>query len=340
MAKSVTTLGDVAEAAGVSKSTVSRILNNKTGNNFSVKKDIRLRVIEAAKRLNYKPNLIAKSLCLQKSRMIHVVGGHHALSDLGNIYQTVVNSAIRILESSEKVFDVTVDMSSHQADSSELPAWKIDGVIILAQTNKITLNELEQNHIPYVVVNGPAGNSGVSVVPDDAGGMKTAIEYLYEIGHRKIAYANAPPVHLYRHKSITDRQQSYVDTMVKLGLKPVAGFDQWLDSPEKFLEDNILKNDVTAVVAYGHMGGLNLMQASHKLNIKIPEHLSLLCFCDEYAASILSPKLSFIDIQSLKLGEKAAELLLDKIEKKFNFRENKYVLQERLVLRSSTTKIK
>jgi DNA-binding LacI/PurR family transcriptional regulator len=340
MSKAVTTLGDVAEAAGVSKSTVSRILNNKIGNGFSVKDEIRKRVIEAAKRLNYKPNLIAKSLCLQKSRMIHIVGGHHALSDLGNIYQTVVNSATRILESSEQVFDVTVDMSNHQPDSSELPAWKVDGVIILAKTNNVTLNELEQNQIPYVVVNGPAGDSGVSVIPDDIGGMKLAIEYLYENGHRKIAYANAPPVHLFKHRSIIDRQQSYVDTMTRLGLKPVQGFDEWLESPENFLEENVLKNNVTAVVAYGHMGGLNLLQSSHKLNLKVPENLSLLCFCDEYAASILSPKLSFIDIRSLTLGEKAAELLLDKIEKKSNFNESKYIIQERLVLRSSTTKVK
>ncbi len=340
MAKAVTTLGDVAEMAGVSKSTVSRILNNKIGNGFSVKDDIRKRVIDAARKLNYKPNLIAQSLCLQKSRMIHIVGGHHALSDLGNIYQTVVNNAVRILESSEQVFDVTVDMSKHQPDASELPAWRTDGVIILAKTSDITFNELEQNGTPYVVVNGPAGPSGVSVVPDDIGGMKLAIEYLYENGHRKIAYANAPPAHLFKHKSITDRQQSYVDTMTKLGLKPVEGFDQWLESPEEFLEQNVLKNNVTAVVAYGHMGGLNLLQASHKLNIKVPENLSLLCFCDEYAASILSPKLSFIDICSLTLGEKAAELLLDKIEKKQNYAQNKYIIQERLILRSSTAKIK
>ncbi|OQA03210.1 MAG: putative HTH-type transcriptional repressor ExuR [Planctomycetes bacterium ADurb.Bin401] len=339
MAKSVTTLGDVAEAAGVSKSTVSRILNNKIGNGFSVKQDIRKRVLDAAKKLNYKPNLIAKSLILQKSRMIHIVGGHHALSDLGNIYQTVVNSATRILESSEQVFDVTVDMSSHKADSSELPAWKIDGVIILAKTNSVTFKELEQNHIPYVVVNGPAGYSGISVVPDDIGGMKQAIEYLYDNGHRKIAYANAPPVHLFKHKSIIDRQQSYIDTMIKLGLKPIKGFDQWLDAPDKFLQENVLKDNITAIVAYGHMGGLNLLQASHKLNIKVPEQLSLLCFCDEYAASILSPKLSFIDICSMKLGEKAAELLLDRIERKHVFIENEYVIKERLVLRSSTAKI-
>ena len=127
MGSGVPGLNDVAEQAGVSKSTVSRILNNRLGNGFSVKEEVRLRVIDVARKLNYRPNLIAKSLTMQSTRMIHIFGGNHALSDLGNIYQTVVNNITEVMGDFSKDYDVTVDMSRHAPDESEMPAWKIDG---------------------------------------------------------------------------------------------------------------------------------------------------------------------------------------------------------------------
>jgi len=72
MKNGVPTLDDVAKQVGVSKSTVSRILNNRLGNGFSVKEEVRLKVIEVAKKLNYRPNLIAKSLTMQSTQMIHI----------------------------------------------------------------------------------------------------------------------------------------------------------------------------------------------------------------------------------------------------------------------------
>ena len=144
MKSGVPSLNDVAELAGVSKSTVSRILNNRLGNGFSVKEEVRQRVIETAKRLNYRPNLIAKSLTMRSTQMIHIFGGNHALSDLGNIYQTVVNNITKVMDSTAKGYDVTVDMSSHVSQDSEMPAWKIDGAIILARCTDSTMKEIVQ----------------------------------------------------------------------------------------------------------------------------------------------------------------------------------------------------
>ena len=148
MKSGVPNLNDVAERAGVSKSTVSRILNNRLGNGFSVKEEVRLRVIDVAKKLNYRPNLIAKSLTMRSTQMIHIFGGNHALSDLGNIYQTVVNNITQVIDSISKGYDVTVDMSRHTPDASELPAWRIDGAIILAECTDSTMNEISQMGCP------------------------------------------------------------------------------------------------------------------------------------------------------------------------------------------------
>ena len=334
--RTVITLNDVAVEAGVSKSTVSRVLNNRLGNGFSVTEDVRKRVLAAAKKLNYHPNLIAKSLTLQTTRMIHIIGGHYALSDLGNIYQTVVNNVTSVMDSSEDVFDVTVDMSYHDKQSSEMPPWKIDGAIILARANSPTIRELEGGQIPYVVVNGPAGKSGSSVVPDDQGGTKMAIKYLAELGHRIIAYANSRPDYLVGHSSLADRHQTYLKEMKKLGLSVVPGHDKLLESPEKFLTAAVIESGATAVLAYGHMEGLNLMQAAHKLGIAVPGRLSVLCFCDQQAAAAMSPLLSFIDLRSSDMGKIAAELLLKHIKTSSGAEPATIKLTEQLVIRSST----
>ena len=145
MAKSVANLGDVAAAAGVSKSTVSRVLNNKLNNGFSVSIEVRQRVLKIAEQLRYRPNLMARGLTNQRTRMVSVLGGAHALSDMGNIYQTAINSITNVLDNAPGGFDVTVDMSQHAPGANELPAWKIDGAIILAKCTSQTVEEIKHS---------------------------------------------------------------------------------------------------------------------------------------------------------------------------------------------------
>ncbi len=329
-------LSDVADAAGVSKSTVSRILNNRLGNGFSVRDEVRRKVIETAKKLNYRPNLIAKSLTMQSTRMIHIFGGNHALSDLGNIYQTVVNNITQIMDSASKDYDVTVDMSRHASDASEMPAWKIDGAIILAKCTDITMDEIVQLGIPYVVVNGACPEGGSSVVPDDIGGTQMAIQHLLELGHSKIAYSGPLPPYLAGHSSLPDRHDTYLSEMQKHGLESIFWPHDILDSAEDYLKETVLEKGVTAIVAYGHMGALNLLQAAHSLNIAVPEQLSIVCYCDEYANKVMSPGLTFIDLGSQKMGKVAAELLLDQIQRPGRVEPQRILLQEKLVVRNTT----
>lgn len=329
-------LNDVAEQAGVSKSTVSRILNNRLGNGFSVKEEVRLRVIDVAKKLNYRPNLIAKSLTMRSTKMIHIFGGNHALSELGNIYQTVVNNITQRIDSQAEGYDVTVDMSHHKPEDSEMPAWKIDGAIILARCTEITINEIVQMDIPYVVINGACPDSGFSVVPDDIGGTRLAVQHLRELGHTKIAYSGPLAPYLSGHSSIRDRHDTYVSEMKKHGLPTFFGSQDTLDSAESFIKEAVLAKGATAILAYGHMGALNLMQTAHSLDIPVPERVSILCFCDDYANRIMSPGLTFIDLCSVKMGTLAAELLLRQIQNAKRLEPQHIVLDETLVVRGTT----
>lgn len=336
MKSGVPNLNDVAKQAGVSKSTVSRILNNRLGNGFSVKEEVRLKVIDVAKKLNYRPNLIAKSLTMRSTQMIHIFGGNHALSDLGNIYQTVVNNITQVMDRVQGGYDVTVDMSRHTPEDSEMPAWRIDGAIILAKCTDSTMNEIVQMGIPYVIVNGTCPDKGFSVVPDDIGGTRVAIDHLRQLGHTKIAYSGPLPPYLAGHSSLQDRHDTYLSEMNCHNLEPIFSSHDTLDSAEDYLKETVFEKGVTAILAYGHMGALNLLQAAHSLSIAVPEKLSVMCFCDERSNRVMSPGLTFIDLGSEKMGKVTAELLLDQIQHPGNVKPQRILLQERLVVRNTT----
>ncbi|MGA2324183.1 MAG: LacI family DNA-binding transcriptional regulator [Sedimentisphaerales bacterium] len=338
MAKSVTNLGDVAAAAGVSKSTVSRVLNNKLGNGFAVSSEVRQRILEIAVQLRYRPNLMARGLTNQRTRMVSVLGGSHALSDMGNIYQTVINSITNVLDNAPGGFDVTVDMSQHALGTSELPAWKIDGAIILAKCTSQTIEEIKRSNVPYVVINGPADSSGSSVSPDDIGGMELAVQHLVQLGHTRIAYASAPLRHLAGHSSLKDRHDTYVKELNARGLETIKGHEEPFTSAVDYLKSAVVTQKATAIIAYGHMGALNIMQAAHSLGIAIPRELSLIAFCDEYAASVMSPGLTFIDLGSREMGRIAAEMLLEKIENPDQAQSRNVKIQEKLVFRDTTAR--
>lgn len=332
----IPSLKDVAKQAGVSASTVSRVLNNRMGKGFSVKPEVRRRILQAAEKLNYRPNLVARSLTRKSTQMIHVFGGSHALSDLGNIYQTVINHFTRVIDSTSAGYDVTVDMSVHAPESSEMPAWRIDGAVILAKCTESTMDQIAQMRIPHVVVNGLCPDAGFSVVPDDIGGTRMAIDYLYQLGHSKIAYSGPIPPFLSGHSSLQDRHDTYLVEMNRLALEPIFSTQPTLTSAEQYLQETVLEKQVTAILAYGHMEALNLLQAAHSLEIAVPERLSVMCFCDEHAARVMSPGLTFIDLGSEKLGKVAAELLLDQIQRPEPVAPHQIVLPEKLVVRSTT----
>ena len=106
--------------------------------------------------------------------------------------------------------------------------------------------------------------------------------------------------------------------------------------PADFIKEMVIKNGATAILAYGHMGGLNLMQAAHTLGISVPQQLSLMCFCDAYANRIMSPGLTFVDLRTEDMGKVAAELLLDQIRNPEKVEARTIKLDEKLELRKST----
>ena len=364
MRRKAISLYDVAKAANVSKSTASLVLNNKLGNGFSVTDEVRDRILSVSRKLGYRPNLVAQSLSKLNREMIHILGGSHALHDLGDIYQTAVNKIISMIDSGFEDYNITLDMSLHHENKSELPPWRVSAAVILARCNPATIEDLEQTNIPYVVINGPAGKLGSQVLPDDVNGMKLAVKYLVELGHKRIAYAGPEcvavdywwaknnvvsiPAFLKGHSSVYDRHQTYLEQMGVYGLTPMIGhekppstvktYQNLHDSAVNYIQKTVLQDKATAIIVYGHMEAINLLQVAQALNISVPEKLSIICFCDQHACNIMSPSMSFIDLMCEEMGQAAAELIIKQLEH-YELRKPEIIkLPERLIIRDTTSK--
>jgi LacI family transcriptional regulator len=329
----VPTIGEVASHCGVSQATVSRVLNGNFKHGFSVRPEVRQRIIEAASSLGYRPNIAAKNLVRRQTKVIAIIGSKIALGFPGNIYQAIIESCVLELHASS--YDICMSIPNLAENRCELPPWKVDGAIVLQGCNPETIDEMEKINLPYVVVNGVGGHKGSSVIPDDVEGTKMSIRHLIELGHTRIAYAGPTSEH-YKHRSINDRHDTYVSELKAHGLEPIKNHEEVFTSASAFLVSSVIKHHATAILAYDHMEAMRILHGANMLEIQIPRQVSLMCFNDEYLCSIVAPPLTTIAVPSKQMGRLAADMLLKHLQSPNEYRPECIKLSQDLIVRSST----
>ncbi len=300
-------LKDIAESAGVSVPTVSRILNNRS-DGFSVRPEVRERVCKAATELSYRPHLMAQSLRKNSMGLVGLLGIHMPVI----LPEDAIRGMVEVFEAHgvklSTYFSPTIE-ASH-----DLPPWRIDGAIVAGVLAMADLQPLEKARLPYVSINGWAGPRGGSVNYDDAVGTRQALTHLMQLGHKRIAYANARGPWR-THPSVQERHQAYVQCLREAGLQPVAGHDQpWTEEEaHRTIKGWIEKEGVTAVLTYQHFHGLEVMRAAYELGYQPPRALSIVCFNDEYIGRMTYPAMTSVRLPTLEAGRMAASMLLDSI---------------------------
>lgn len=328
------TLAAVAKMAGVAESTASRVLNGYT-HNFRVRPEVRSRVINAAERLNYRPNPMVRSISAKKTHLVAVVGW---ASD--GVNRTALAEAVRACRAAGKHVCTTFlhpDNTGH-----ELPSWRVDGAIALQVRVDADLRDLEKSGLPYVSINGPHGPSGDSVTFHEAQGTTDAIEYLWELGHRKIGFLYLEQERTnprgIPHGSMGARRGAYTETMRRLGPGPVEGWDRFDVSFREYLRTFVMGGRATALIVYDDVMALFALQAASECGLRVPEDLSIVTFNDGLPARAATPPLTTVALPAAQAGERAANLLLDRMEHEPDERPapRAEVLPERLVVRGST----
>ncbi len=303
-------LRDIALKAGVTVPTVSRILSNQT-DNFSVRAEVRERVLAAVEELNYRPNVLAQSL--RKERM-GIVGLLSVQSALG-YFQAIVNGLMEAFKDENITLCSTYSAVPHPIQS--LPPWRIDGAIVVSSISPSETDPLEAAKIPYVSINGACGPSAMRVSVDDAGGTRSAIEYLLRLGHRRIAYANVGGP-FKTHLSVETRHRVLLQTLRDAGLSPVGRHDTVVDEHtcDDFVRNVILTHKATAIVGYHSFQTVYLMQAIQKLGLRIPGDVSLLSLSGGYPLEAMFPTVTCVNLPFEQTGRIAGRMLADALQGK------------------------
>lgn len=328
------TMADVARAAGVALSTVSRVLNNHT-EGFSVKPEIRKRILAQARELDYRPNPVIRSLRAKRTNIIALLGINVGSPNPG-VEEHACRSLIHVLN--EAGYELCTSFVTQGQSTYDMPPWRVDGVVVLGASSPADIEQVEDSGRPYVSVNGYAGKNSSSVNANDPMGTRLAIDHLVGLGHRRIAYANAtllPDHHRVVHPSLRLREQAYLKAMRAHGLEPVPGHDQ-LHLGRMELLEMAMAQRATAILAYDHIQAIRILKAARTKRLRVPDDFSLMCFNDEFGVDEVTPRLTCVGLPAETMGQQAAELLIRQLQQQQPIEPTQILLDEHLVIRDST----
>ena len=338
MAKKRVVSQDVANLAGVSRTTVSLVLNNVEGANISPA--TRQRVLDAADQLGYVPNATAQALVTQRAQAIGLImtrSPDHIASD--NFLPQILGGLLNVIkkENFRLLIEIVEDGEHDRAYIELAQAKHIDGMIILTpRATDVGLKKLGEMNIPAVLFGYLPECTLPSVHVDDRKAAETATQYLIGLGHREIAcILNAP--HIYN--TGRDRALGYRDALKKANIPfreslvryadfdPSSGYEAMqslLDAGEKFSAVFVASDNVA-------MGAKSALQ---KANLAVPEDISMLGFDNIPWAAYASPPLTTIKVPAQKMASEACSLLLDLIKGEKPEQQD-VVLDAELIVRQS-----
>lgn len=304
------TIRDIAALAGLSKSTVSLVLNNSP----KVDPATRRHVLAVIRRHNYVPSFAAKALAKGSTRLIGMIVPGLSWHMVASINLGVA----AVLETTG--FDIILYTATNDRDYDPiieriLTSSMASGLLVV--TNQQPLEPLVQLHrdgLPVVLINTLGTYIDLpSVTADNYEGALTAVNHLLQLGHERIACVQG----LMEFQCCQDRYRAYLDALRAAGIQP----DPELTKPGEFnpevarsrsreLFDLPKRQRPTAVFAHSDVTAYAVMKAAADAGLRVPEDVSVIGFDDIESAAHVPPPLTTIHQPFMEMGRHAAELLL------------------------------
>jgi DNA-binding LacI/PurR family transcriptional regulator len=333
---------DVANLAGVSRTTVSLVLNEVEG--IHITPETRQKVRDAAEKLGYIPNATAQALATQRAKAIGLVmtrSPHHIASDtflpqiLGGLLDVIKQHKLHLLiESVEPEHQDRVYLELARAKH-------IDGMILLTpRVDDSAIKKLEEVDVPSVLMGELADSNLYSVDINNRLAARKATQYLLDMGHTQIAcISNARP----SYTASPDRVLGYKDALIAVGIAPddelirYADFDpqSGFDCMQSLLASG---KKFTAVFVASDNVAMGAKSALREAGLRVPDDISLIGFDDIPWAQYSDPPLTTIRLPAQKLASEACLVLLDLMQGTER-EEQRMVLDTELVVRKSCRKV-
>lgn len=328
------TIYDIAKLAGVSASSVSRVVNNKPGVNPETRKKI-LRLLES---YNYTPNAIARGLVSQSSKTVGVL-----VADIRDIHHT--DGAYHIERELSGAGYVTLIINTGHRDEEKVSAIsllsrrRVEGVVLMGSIFQCdAVKEAIRQHlsdIPVVIVNGWLDLPNVyGVITDEKAGVMTCVDHLTGTGRKKIAFVHDVPY----NPSNTLKKAGYFESAAKLGLDPQAWsyeaphtLEGGVEATRKLLAEHPDTDGIVYAIDLLAAGGL---QELHAQGIAVPERIAITGINNSTYAMICSPQITSLDNKRKDASIFAARIIVDHLTGRRN--PNRVILIPELIRRQSS----
>ncbi len=331
------TIADVARACGVSKMTVSYVINGKS----VLKPETRERVERAMQEMNYHPSAVARGL---SSKKVHTFGlllpVFGSAEFVTNPYANGILQGI-LWQAEREGYNVTIFTSrweNARVSAAPLRDGRTDGIIVVAPPlYSDVVSGLAALQIPVVAI-AAARHEGVSVVDvDNEAGLRLVTQHLLELGHRRIVYLCGND----DLASFAPRRRGFVSTLVEAGIEATPAMIQVsrFDGQGAFEQaSNLLRRDnpPTAIIAGNDTIGVAVIEAARCAGLSVPCQLSVVGFDNAPAATLVSPNLTTVHQPLTEIGETAISLLVKRANKNFDTQGSLHLLPPRLVVRGSS----
>lgn len=342
------TIYDVAQYAGVSKSTVSLVLNNSD----LVKSTTRQKVLDAMHTLNYVPNSNARGLSANSTYCLGIVimaeeqpvttydfNQHTGLCSF-NITTGIMSALVNTK------YGALIENFCSVAHPGEIPQviknHRVDGVFIVGSPyDRGMLTKIKETNVPCVLVGVDSFEEDIdSVQADPAEGVRIGLKHLYETGHRNILYLNCPTTF---HSAYVREKELYkcsaemglaIDPKFVVNCEKNNGESAYHKMKECW-EMNMRPDAVLAANGYLAMGAMRYLSEQ---NVKVPDDISFFGYEDSSISGYCIPPLTTVNIHKEKMGQIAAEYLISRIERP-GMAVRKTIVPANIVIRGSVRNI-
>ena len=328
-------LQDVADLAGVSAKTVSRVVNHEAG----VRDQTKEKVLKAINELNFTPNKSAQSLAADRSLLIGLIYDNPSTAYITRLQEGVLRACDKF------GYGLVIHPSDHRdiglikVLQTLLASTRMDGMILTPPftENEAVLDLLAEYRTPYVLIS-PLDHQQTDalVFTDDVSASMQMMQHLFDLGHQRIGFIRG-----LRHRSGSEmRFSGYVRALHRHGLsldpRLVADgkftFEAAEVAAQKLLEAD---HPPTAIFASSDYMAAGVLKAATNLNISVPTQFSICGFDDNPIARYLTPTLTTMRHPVRKLAQQAGELLITQLKQNLETAEATPI-QSELIVREST----
>ena len=333
-------LSDIAKKSGISISTVSRVLNQKS-RKYRISREVEQRVLQAAKDLRYRPNQVARSLRLKKTQTIGLVAPDLSNPFFAQIVKTIQTEAHK-LRYSLVVCDSDESLELEVEHTRLLLSKGVDGLIVMPVGQQYAhFKDLLDNDVPVVTVDRGFDELATNmVVIDNYAGARAAVEHLLAHGHHRIAIIQGLADTFTSRGRLAGYRDALADAQVPVDERLIVGRD--FRKENGYIETKYLlksANPPTALFTTSDLITLGALQAISEEGLEVPKDISIVAFDDLESAEYFRCPITAVAQPKEALGEMAVKLLMEELRSPGHHEKRKIILKPALVQRNSVSTI-